>query len=230
MIPVDRAAQFPASQTSPVNRLRKAVMMRSVMLVAILIPSLLFVLPGMAEKAQEREAFTFSLPYECNSEKVPPGTLCLAERIEREHKVLLVGEKQRCISKTADVIMDEYYGIQATRLDKAQGCPKQGGYLAVLDVGPSAVRVITPKDDPALLTPQKEAELRTELKLAEEHGVWPLSGASPKVLRAGKVGLIVFEKGDGALFLLFKGKAIRLDGWCTCCHIFFTINNRLHFA
>ena len=140
-------------------------------------------------------------------------------------------------------------GVKATIVDALQDCTDapfvteakfKDGYLAVIGVDPSAIRLIQPSVDRSPVSANMELrarQLATSNKKMEE--AWPISKAPPQVTRVGNVTLLKFGvvtggPGDEIHFfsnvVIIGGRLFRLEDRCTDDHLFFTVNGRLHLS
>ncbi len=205
-----------------------------------LVLSVLFVFVGSAQcgAPQTMSGFSFGLPFETHAEG---GTdeWYLADVYPPGLEVVLVGHEGTWRARTGSASKIDYgpNEVEGTRLTGIEQSPPSAG-IAVVGMQAPSVRVVKHEDGRPFLTKEMEAKAeqlldRTFAEL-EETGAAPKSKAPAKVLLAGRALLLVFDvdvsHADGPLALFLNDRVFELEGYCTCDHLFFMVNGKLHLA
>lgn len=202
---------------------------------------------------------SFSVPanFDHEGRKQP----CLADSLKPGLSVVLVGQTGTCGAKTGGTFTYEYTtNFKATHLMMSKKCslhwaeegPTERIPIAVVGVGPAAVRVVPPKDDKAPIPKLIELKARLLAKSPNSDPCHPrpssgihkaIAGAPPRVIRTKDATLLIFqcvdphavENGDAALYdgppvLYMNNDVFRLCGACSDSSLFFTVNNRLYLT
>ncbi|MEW6347469.1 MAG: hypothetical protein AB1646_00275 [Thermodesulfobacteriota bacterium] len=206
-----------------------------------LLLSALLVVVGSAQSGapQTGPGFSFGLPFEWHAEG-STDVWYLADNYPPGLDVVLVGDNGTWHAKTGTACKIEYGGqgeVEATRLTGIEKSPPSADIAVVAAQAPS-VRVVKPEEGRPFLTKEMEAQAEqlldptfTEL---EEIGADTKSKRPAKVMRAGRALLLVYDVdrsfADGIPVLFLNGHVFKLGGLCTCDHLFFTVNGKLHLA
>ncbi len=199
----------------------------------------------------KQKGIAFGLPFfATQSEPCPryPNVLSLADSRPFCHdNVALVSHRGVCSARTSFRFPYTHPGgadFEATALEGYKEC-LPGAAVAVIGVETEAVHVLPLREEQSPLPKDLESGARELLKdwirtspKADEFGDItqnPLLDSSPKVLKTAHITMLQFavdKKGGehGPVVLSLNGRLLRLEGWCTYGHLFFTINDKLYLS
>jgi ankyrin repeat protein len=198
---------------------------------------------------------SFSVSFNCGADE-GSRPRCLADAFKPGLSTVLLGKKGICGAKTADSFyLDTPWacspGFEATNLSGAEECAATeerkswGWIMAVLGVEPTAVRLLSPKNDNSPVSKEIESKARKlaapemdpPKKIVDDSSVpIGLVKKPPRALRMGDITLLTFQlEADGEPWepgptvVVKEGQVFLLEGACTYGEpMFFSVNGRLY--
>jgi len=192
----------------------------------------------------------FSLPYACKDSK-GKDSFCLADKLEADLPVVLLGQNEICAANTAGTFRDEYSSSEFTAAhlstDKECLSDKSGQErrfnVAVIGVEPEAIKASGLNESKQPLPMAVEYSARKVARDAYHKFAAPdqphrdVAESRPDVFRAGDAAYLLFKctdeflNQDGLPILVLKNNTFRLEGTCAFKQpFFFTVNDKLHIS